>query len=254
MKTTLTPLNKNLKGIYQIFNLINNDFYIGSTRFSFQNRFCKHKSIYKNFKLGKRNYHPILFAAFDKYGIENFEFRILELETDNVLILEKEERYIKSLKPKYNICQEPTKGGRPNLDRKLSEAWRKKIGEKSKLYKHSKEVKALKSQQNKDLSSVYQIFKGGVLLVEDSLINCANFLKIHPSTIHNVFYKKYKSEYEVFKIKSQKKKIKLFLFEEEIILDSFGKCDKYLGMWRGFTSTMILRNESTLKGLKYEVI
>lgn len=62
----------------------------------------------------------MLHNAFKKYDISNFKFEILEIIEDKSIIRLREEFYIKTLNPKYNICKEPSKGGSPNLGRKLS--------------------------------------------------------------------------------------------------------------------------------------
>lgn len=60
-------------GVYCIKNTLNNKIYIGSTSNNFYNRYHQHISDYK---VGKREIR-ILYRAFDKYGIENFEFTII---------------------------------------------------------------------------------------------------------------------------------------------------------------------------------
>lgn len=85
-------------GIYQIKNLINNKIYIGSST-NIDKRWNNH--IYKWLK----NTHPNLHFqnAFNKYGIENFIFEILEIVEDVNLLIEREQFYIDDLKPQYNI-------------------------------------------------------------------------------------------------------------------------------------------------------
>lgn len=59
-------------GIYKITNLLNNKCYIGQSVY-IERRFTKHK----NFDLEKKDYP--LYVDFEKYGIENFSFEIIEL-------------------------------------------------------------------------------------------------------------------------------------------------------------------------------
>jgi group I intron endonuclease len=64
--------------IYQIKNKINDKIYIGKTQFDIEKRFKEHcRDAFKD-RCEKRP----LYAAMQKYGIENFEISILE-ETDN---------------------------------------------------------------------------------------------------------------------------------------------------------------------------
>jgi group I intron endonuclease len=76
-----------LKGVYRIFCLENEKYYIGSTSKSFKQRFTQHLS-----KLNTGNHSCAhLQNAFDKYGKDSFEFSIIEIisDLDNILIREK---------------------------------------------------------------------------------------------------------------------------------------------------------------------
>lgn len=84
-------------GIYKIVNLINNKFYIGSSR-NIKDRISHHLSELKNNK--HTNTH--LQNSYNKYGKENFKFEVIEYCELTELLL-KEEYYIQNLKPEYNI-------------------------------------------------------------------------------------------------------------------------------------------------------
>lgn len=75
-------------GIYKITNLINGKCYIGKS-ICIERRFAQHKSPYE----WQRNASP-LYQAFQKYGIKNFNFEILE-ECLESQLNEKEKEYIK---------------------------------------------------------------------------------------------------------------------------------------------------------------
>ena len=60
-------------GVYKITNKINNKSYIGIST-DIENRWKQHKSEYNH----KREANKLLYKAFNKYGIENFTFEILE--------------------------------------------------------------------------------------------------------------------------------------------------------------------------------
>jgi group I intron endonuclease len=86
-------------GIYKISCLATNDFYIGSS-VSIKARFNRHKSdLRKN-----RHSSPILQNAYNKYGENSFVFEIIEL-CDRSELIKKEQYYLDTLKPKYNILK-----------------------------------------------------------------------------------------------------------------------------------------------------
>lgn len=91
-------------GIYKIRNLKNGKVYIGQS-IDTNRRFRQHKnSINKNIICS-------LYRAINKYGIENFEFVVLEYITDKEKLTEKEQfwlDYYQSYNPEfgYNICKE----------------------------------------------------------------------------------------------------------------------------------------------------
>lgn len=124
-------LNLDCKGIYCIKNIINNKVYIGSTYVCFLKRFKKH---FYNFQ---KNNHPneYLKSSIYKYGIENFEFQILEVIIDKHLLLNREKYWIDFYKSSdnkygYNI------NSNPNLSPMLNINSRKKVSETiKKLYK-----------------------------------------------------------------------------------------------------------------------
>jgi group I intron endonuclease len=93
-------------GVYKILNTITGDFYIGSASrvhkskcfCGFHTRFAKHKNYLDNNK--HKNTH--LQRSYNKYGKDNFEFKILEFcQPENCL--EREQYYMDNLKPTYNI-------------------------------------------------------------------------------------------------------------------------------------------------------
>lgn len=76
MKILLLNLESfKLSGVYVIKNLINNKIYIGSTKMSFKRRYLEHVRLLKI----KKHHNFYLSNAVNKYGIENFEFSIIEI-------------------------------------------------------------------------------------------------------------------------------------------------------------------------------
>lgn len=98
-------------GIYKIINQLNNDCYVGSS-LNLRDRKARHFRDLSN----NKHHSIILQRSVEKYGIENFQFEIIE-ECEKDILLEREQYYIDLINPKYNICKI---AGSP-LDTKQSE-------------------------------------------------------------------------------------------------------------------------------------
>lgn len=134
----------NIQGIYKITNLKNNKIYIGSSN-NLKQRLRQHKSF---LKLNEHcNKH--LQSSYNKYGIENFKFEILELVEEKNLE-DKEEYYINLFdstnnKKGYNkrvICN-TNKGRKVSIQGRLNMS----IGQKGKKFKKEDIIKRSVTQQ-----------------------------------------------------------------------------------------------------------
>ena len=78
-----------LSGIYAIINKVNNKIYIGSSK-NIYNRKAQHYSELRG------NYHENKFLqrSWNKYGENNFEFRVIEIVENIDKLLEVEQKYI----------------------------------------------------------------------------------------------------------------------------------------------------------------
>ena len=85
-----------ISGIYKITNTITGDFYIGSSK-NIKRRWSEHKC---KSTWNKCPNNP-LYKDMQKYGLENFEFQVLE-EVEPDKLKEKEQQFIEMLKPTYN--------------------------------------------------------------------------------------------------------------------------------------------------------
>lgn len=141
---------------------------------------------------GGRLDNPILWKAYEKYGIENFQVDILKIMNNATLneILEQEEKYINELKPLYNICQNPTKGGIPNKNKKLTDSWKEHIREKSKLYKHSPKTLEKVTKNNKENACKIEISNNHEKILFNSWIEFANFFHLTGTPAGNSSVKK----------------------------------------------------------------
>lgn len=87
-------------GIYQIVNIVTNDAYIGSA-INLKNRKARHSRDLK----ANKHHNILLQRAVNKYGIKNFKFRVIEYVANEGILIEKEQLYINTLNPAYNICR-----------------------------------------------------------------------------------------------------------------------------------------------------
>lgn len=118
-----------VKGVYQIRCLINNKIYIGSTS-KLNKRFNKHK---RNL-INNRHHSIALQNAFNKYGIDKFEFSILEECDDLDKLQELEQFYLDYYQSYdrdkgYNILKDAYRGARGF---KHSEETKRKISQSAK--------------------------------------------------------------------------------------------------------------------------
>ena len=95
----------NERGIYEIVNLVNNKFYIGYASISFGDRRDSHFACLRN----GYHFNKYLQSDFDKYGEENFEFKILEIiKSDDIEYFKEREKYyisfLNAIENGYNMC------------------------------------------------------------------------------------------------------------------------------------------------------
>jgi group I intron endonuclease len=88
----------NNSGIYKITNSVNGKIYVGSA-VDLRKRWGNHKS---NLNVGI-NKSKHLQAAWNKYGQDSFEFSVIEYVEDKTKLIEREQYYIDTLSPEYNI-------------------------------------------------------------------------------------------------------------------------------------------------------
>lgn len=110
--------------IYKIKNLINGDFYIGSTQ-----NLVKRYYTHLNHMRKNKNTCTRLVRAVNKYGEENFSFEIIE-KCNVEDILKREQYYLDNLNPKYNISK--TAGSNLGVKRSEEVKLKKSISQKEK--------------------------------------------------------------------------------------------------------------------------
>ncbi|MEH1957658.1 NUMOD3 domain-containing DNA-binding protein [Nostoc sp.] len=145
---TYTTAELKQTGIYAIINLDTGKRYIGSTGKNFSHRWSGHISSLRN----NKHHSPRLQNAWNKYGEDKFEFKILEVVpkeewVDNKYLMDIEQMYLDTYQPEYNIC--PTAGS--NLGRVWSEEYRKTMSKALKGKRHSEESKQKMSLAKKGI-------------------------------------------------------------------------------------------------------
>lgn len=89
-----------MKGIYRIQNLKTGEFYIGSSVDFTYRKWCHLRD------LRQGNHHsPILQNSWNKHGEVSFLFAIIEEVKDSSKLIEREQYYLDTMNPKYNICK-----------------------------------------------------------------------------------------------------------------------------------------------------
>lgn len=156
-------------GIYKITNKINGKFYIGSSK-DIKSRWYYHK---------KAKRKMIIHYAIKKYGIENFNFEVIENCNVEELI-EREQYYYDELKPEYNMIR-PTKNlmedetirklhkkamNSPEVRKKFSLAskkqWATMSGETKKRILESSRTPEAKAKRVKTMNSKEQVERASI--------------------------------------------------------------------------------------------
>lgn len=155
-------------GIYKIENKVNGKIYIGSS-IDIKKRWIRHI-----WDLKKNKHHSIILQrAWNKYGEENFTFKILrKCNVDNILIIE--QHYLNKYLPIYNICANAGN----SLGRKDS------LETKIKKRNIALELKLKPPTPNK--KPVEAITNEGKIISFDSLLDACEFLKKDRSFVSTI--------------------------------------------------------------------
>ncbi len=137
--------------IYKITNIVNHKCYVGSAVNAYH-RLKTHEWRLRN----KTQANKHLQSAYDKYGLSNFRFEVLEYVTDKNVLLIREQiwiNYFKSYEPEFGYNKRKIPNSNLGIKRPHSKETKLKIGlanSKSQLGKtHSAETKAKMSAAKK---------------------------------------------------------------------------------------------------------
>ena len=142
---------RNVGGVYLIKYTRTNHYYVGSTA-SFISRFSSHRRQLET----KKHRNFILQRIYNKHGLGAFEFIILEVVSERAKLFCREQYYIDTLCPSFNILkvagnssgyiqstETKEKRSKSRLGKKYSEATKKLLSQRAKLrLPISDEVKA----------------------------------------------------------------------------------------------------------------
>lgn len=175
---------KRLPGIYEIKNLLNNKVYIGQTK-SIYSRLIDHKNALKNDK--HDNSH--LQRSFNKYGIDNFSFNVIEY-CDQQYLTEKEKFYISEQIECYNIREAIDSVIHPKRQL-ISEETRKLLSD----IKKGKIPSNLDSIQQMNNRKIAYYINDELIEIFDSCIKAATFFGMKGNSFHQYINKNRKSKY-----------------------------------------------------------
>ncbi|UQC91696.1 GIY-YIG endonuclease (mitochondrion) [Colletotrichum lupini] len=178
--------------------------YIGSS-VQLASRVSSHRSRVLNWQKNKSSGSPIFYSHILKYGWDSFKFGILEhvnlsyinnIEQKKIVLLNREQYYLDSIKPNLNICKiadSPLGVKRDTLfSTNLSKARRgKSINFNEKIFNNPKvvtfETKSKLSLRSGGIS-VKLYSKNNNFINDFPTLKCAaKFLGVHPTTISKVF-------------------------------------------------------------------
>lgn len=185
---------KKISGIYKITNKLNGKHYIGVS-INIMSRWSNHRNLNS-----ERISH--IKAAIKKYGLESFEFSIVE-ECHKDLFEERERHWIAfydSMMNGYNL----TAGG--NIRKELSEKTRKQMSEKSKGVPKSKEhiAKICATNRTERVRSIISQKLTGRKLSDETKAKMSASKKGHPVSKESI--EKMKANRKTWAISEQTKK------------------------------------------------
>lgn len=169
--------------VYALKNSKTNQFYIGSaTKFVVRKR--NHLSLLRR----NKHHNPILQRSYNKYGLDVFEFSLLETNISNNLLLQREQYWIDTLKPHFNVLQvagthlgakrtDETKNkiSQALIGKRLSEEHKEKVRKANIGKKHKQETK---QKMKESQLSRWSKFSRCIAQVD---VNTGEIIKIFPN-------------------------------------------------------------------------
>lgn len=180
-------------GIYKITNKLNNKCYIGQS-VDIQKRWNWHKS--EGMKPTSKQAHYVIYRALRKYGIKNFEFKILEL-CEKEKLTERERYWYDYYSPEYNMLYP---NSNPIFNPEIEK--RRQLVFKTDDYKDKKRKISL------------QVWKRPEYISKMKLIQKQNGKKLKEK-YNSIYYKK------LFSKKQDNQKVKIKVIKNEKVIKTF---------------------------------
>lgn len=148
-------------GIYIIKSTINDKCYVGSA-------VCINRRIrdHKNFLTKNKHYNKKLQNHYNKYGIKSLLFDVLEY-CDKLVLISREQYYIDTLKPFFNVCL--TAGSTLGINHTMPQSARDAISKAHKGKPRGYSVTVYKGGSNVNSKRVERTDINGVKKIYDSL-------------------------------------------------------------------------------------
>lgn len=199
---------ENVSGVYKILNIITNKFYIGSSKNICDRLFGHFQELRKN-----THYNKYLQNAYNKYGEGNFVLSIVEICNNT---LEREQYYIDTLKPEYNLAKIAAGGiSEHTYESKL------KISASLKIYYENVDKEILNAK-NRHLS----LIRKGTKLSEEHKQKIKE--GVNSSIAHKLFLNKLHNNKEIHKKISDSKSKAILQFDKNMNFLKEWKSEKYI--------------------------
>lgn len=225
-------------GIYKITNKINNKSYIGQSN-NINRRFSEHRCI--NHETNKT-----LKLAYKKYGIENFEFSVLE-ECELEELNEREKYWIATLKPQYNR----TSGGDGSPNHCVSEETKQILKQKGKEFWNNLDEETKQKIITKNLKPTQY---GHIVTKEtrEKLRQCNLGKKQTIETINKRKQTIIEKKKNGYKQTNENHKKRVICIETNKIYESVKQASEKNNVSSGFLSSVLKKKYKTCKGLHFE--
>ena len=223
---------KNVCGIYKLVNLVNGKIYIGSTK-NMRMRLWKHRALLRH----NKHHNPHLQASWNKYGESNFDYCILEV-CDEKHQYEREQYYIDTFHPEYNIAEIVELPSYSEESRKKHSETRKRLMSEGKIKPNFQTKVYVYNLDGSFLTEFPSLAEAGRQLGINRHLIGKN-LSGEQARCHNYVFKyEYSPTITPYSVKKgpkditkRYKPIRVYNEEEELFFRNAKECSEYFNCW-----------------------